>query len=116
MKSLVMASGKQKQMRGRALMLVRNVGHLMSNQPSPCRMVPKSPRYLDAFMTVAGALPDFANKLNSLTGSIYIVKPKPWLRRSRLCCHIFEAVEDLLLSGILSKLALWMKNAAPQSI
>ena len=91
------ASGKQKQMRGRALMLVRNVGHLMSNPAITMSNGAEIPEgIMDAFMTVAGALPDFANKLNSLTGSIYIVKPKlHGPEEVAFAVEIFEAVEDL---------------------
>ena len=51
---------------------------------------------MDAFMTVAGALPDFADKRNSLTCSIYIVKPKlHGPEEVAFAVEIFEVVEDL---------------------
>ena len=91
------ADGQQKQLRGRALMLVRNVGHLMSNPAITMSNGAEIPEgIMDAFMTVAGALPDFADKRNSLTGSIYIVKPKlHGPEEVAFAVEIFEAVEDL---------------------
>jgi malate synthase len=89
--------GQQKQLRGRALMLVRNVGHLMPNPAITLSNGAEIPEgIMDAFMTVAGALPDFADKRNSLTGSIYIVKPKlHGPEEVAFAVEIFEAVEDL---------------------
>ena len=91
------ADGERKQLRGRALMLVRNVGHLMSNPAiimSNGAEIPEG--IMDAFMTVAGALPDFKDKRNSLTGSIYIVKPKlHGPEEVAFAVEIFDAVEDL---------------------
>jgi len=91
------ADGQQKQLRGRALMLVRNVGHLMSNPAITMSNGAEIPEgIMDAFMTVAGALPDFTDKRNSLTGSIYIVKPKlHGPEEVAFAVEIFEAVEDL---------------------
>ena len=91
------ADGQQEQLRGRALMLVRNVGHLMSNPAITLSNGAEIPEgIMDAFMTVAGALPDFADKRNSLTGSIYIVKPKlHGPEEVAFAVEIFEAVEDL---------------------
>jgi malate synthase len=91
------ADGQNRQLRGRALMLVRNVGHLMSNPAitmSNGEQIPEG--IMDAFMTAAGALPDFVNKRNSLAGSIYIVKPKlHGPDEVAFAVEIFEAVEDL---------------------
>ena len=91
------ADGQKKQLRGRALMLVRNVGHLMSNPAiTMSNGTPIPEGIMDAFMTVAGALPDFADKRNSLTGSIYIVKPKlHGPEEVAFAVEIFEAVENL---------------------
>ena len=96
-KPYIAADGQQKQLRGRALMLVRNVGHLMSNPAITMSNGAEIPEgIMDAFMTVAGALPDFADKRNSLTGSIYIVKPKlHGPEEVAFTMEIFEAVEEL---------------------
>ena len=78
-------------------MLVRNVGHLMSNPAITMSNGAEIPEgIMDAFMTVAGALPDFTDKRNSLTGSIYIVKPKlHGPEEVAFTVEIFEAVEEL---------------------
>ena len=96
-KPYIAAGGQQKQLRGRALMLVRNVGHLMSNPAITMSNGAEIPEgIMDAFMTVAGALPDFADKRNSLAGSIYIVKPKlHGPEEVAFTVEIFEAVEEL---------------------
>ena len=57
-KPYIAADGQTKQLRGRALMLVRNVGHLMSNPAITMSNGAEIPEgIMDAFMTVAGALP-----------------------------------------------------------
>ena len=83
---------------GRSLMLVRNVGHLMTNPAILLKDGSEIPEgILDAFMTVLGALPDLERKGNSRTGSIYIVKPKMHgPEEVSFACDIFTAVEGLL--------------------
>jgi len=62
---------------GRSLILVRNVGHLMKNPSILLDDGSEIPEgIMDAFITVLCALHDFKHKLNSRTGSVYIVKPK----------------------------------------
>ena len=71
--------GKDKKisLHGRSLILVRNVGHLMTNSSVILDDGSEIPEgIMDAFITVLCAMHDFKNKLNSRTGSVYIVKPK----------------------------------------
>ncbi len=83
---------------GRSLMLVRNVGHLMTNPAILLKDGSEIPEgIMDAFMTVLGAMPDKARKGNSRTGSVYIVKPKMHGPEEVLfACEIFDQVETLL--------------------
>ena len=66
--------------RGRALMLVRNVGHLMTTPAVLDRnRMPVYEGLLDAMTTVLCAMPGLqpvTQGSNSRTGSIYVVKPK----------------------------------------
>jgi malate synthase len=62
---------------GRALLLNRNVGHLMTNPAIILKDGTEIPEgIMDAFMATLCALHDFKNKNNSRTESVYIVKPK----------------------------------------
>ena len=70
---------------GRSLMFVRNVGHLMTNPAVLDREGREIPEgILDAVVTSLAALQDRKNKLNSRTGSVYIVAQDARPRRSRL--------------------------------
>ena len=76
-RSYVSKDGKGLKLHGRSLLLVRNVGHLMTNPSiilSNGNEIPEG--IMDAFITTTAALHDLKNKNNSRTGSIYIVKPK----------------------------------------
>jgi len=76
-RSYISKDGKVLKLHGRSLMLVRNVGHLMTNPSiilSNGQEIPEG--IMDAFITSTAALHDIKNKNNSRTGSIYIVKPK----------------------------------------
>ncbi len=69
--------GKKISLHGRALLLNRNVGHLMTNPAVILKDGSEIPEgIMDAFISTMCALHDFKNKNNSRTGSIYIVKPK----------------------------------------
>ena len=96
--SYTAADGSAASLKARALMLVRNVGHLMTNPAirlSDGSEIPEG--IMDAFMTVAGALPDLRDGRNSAAGSVYIVKPKMHgPEEVAFAVEIFAAVEDLL--------------------
>jgi malate synthase len=86
---------------GRSLMLVRNVGHLMTNPgvlDSEGNEVPEG--IIDAMFTICIAMHDLnKNSLyqNSKTGSIYIVKPKMHgPEEVQFTCDLFSAVEEAL--------------------
>ena len=86
---------------GRSLMLVRNVGHLMTNPgvlDSHGNEVPEG--IIDAMFTICIAMHDLnKNGLyqNSKTGSIYIVKPKMHgPEEVQFTCDLFSAVEEAL--------------------
>ncbi len=76
-RSYISKDGKGLKLHGRSLLLIRNVGHLMTNPSillSDGSEVPEG--IMDAFITTAAALHDLKKKNNSRTGSVYIVKPK----------------------------------------
>ena len=83
---------------GRALLLNRNVGHSMTNSSILLEDESEIPEgIMDAFITTIGAMHDFKNKMNSRTGSIYIVKPKMHgPDEVDFSNTLFEKVEDVL--------------------
>ena len=91
-------NGNKIKLHGRALMLNRNVGHLMTNPSillSDGSEIPEG--IMDAFITTAAAIYDFKNKRNSRTNSFYIVKPKMHGPDEAAFTNlIFEKVEEVL--------------------
>ncbi len=69
--------GSKFKLHGRALLLNRNVGHLMTNPAITLSNGSEIPEgIMDAFVSTLCAMHDFKNKINSRTNSVYIVKPK----------------------------------------
>ena len=76
-RNYISRDGKKMTLHGRALLLNRNVGHLMTNPAVILKDKSEIPEgIMDAFIATLCALHDFKNKKNSRTGSVYIVKPK----------------------------------------
>jgi malate synthase len=76
-RSYISKEGIGSKLHGRSLLLIRNVGHLMTNPSIILKDGSEVPEgIMDAFLTTAAALHDLKNKKNSRKGSIYIVKPK----------------------------------------
>ena len=95
------AEGKEFYLSGRSLMLVRNVGHLMTNPAILDKVGEEIPEgILDAMFTICIAKHDLeGNSLlsNSRTGSVYIVKPKMHgPEEVKFTCDLFTAVEQAL--------------------
>ncbi|MDA9233772.1 malate synthase G [Candidatus Pelagibacter sp.] len=94
----VSKNGKELKLHGRSLLLVRNVGHLMTNSAITLKDGSEIPEgIMDAFITSAACLHDLKKKRNSRTGSIYIVKPKMHGPDETTFTNlIFEKVEEVL--------------------
>ncbi len=76
-RSYISKDGIGLKLHGRSLLLIRNVGHLMTNPSIILNDGSEIPEgIMDAFITTAAALHDLKRKRNSRKGSIYIVKPK----------------------------------------
>ena len=76
-RSYISREGKGLKLHGRSLLLIRNVGHLMTSPSIILKDGSEIPEgIMDAFLTTAAALHDLKKKKNSRKGSIYIVKPK----------------------------------------
>ena len=91
-------NGQKIKLHGRALLLNRNVGHLMTNPAITLNDGSEIPEgIMDAFVSVLCAKHDFKNKINSRTGSVYIVKPKMHGPEEVAFTNtIFSKVEDVL--------------------
>ncbi|MEN7343509.1 MAG: malate synthase G [Pseudomonadota bacterium] len=94
--------GQAMSLPGRSLLLVRNVGHLMTNNAvldHEGREIPEG--ILDALVTVTCALHDLSKRTgearNSRTGSIYVVKPKMHgAEEAAFTGAVFDRVEQAL--------------------
>ncbi len=76
-RSYISKDGQGLKLHGRSLLLIRNVGHLMTNPSIILKDGNEIPEgIMDAFITSAAAIHDLKRKKNSRNGSIYIVKPK----------------------------------------
>ena len=97
-RSYISKNGKKENLHGRALLLNRNVGHLMTNSAVLLQDGSEIPEgILDAFMTSTACLHDLNRRKNSRTGSIYIVKPKMHgPDEVAFADEIFSKVEDVL--------------------
>jgi len=92
------ADGAPLELHGRSLMLLRNVGHLITNpavRDASGLDVPEG--ILDAVVTTTIATIDRERRGNSRTGSIYIVKPKMHgPAEVAFACDLFARVEHML--------------------
>ncbi|MDY5784699.1 malate synthase G [Corynebacterium sp.] len=93
-------SGEEVRLHGRAMMLCRNVGHLMTTPAILVDGEEVPEGLLDALITVAAAIPGLREvnpHRNSRTGSMYIVKPKQHgPDEVAFTNDIFDYVENLL--------------------
>ncbi|SMP22352.1 malate synthase G [Shimia sagamensis] len=97
--SFTAANGEQTSLKGRSLMLVRNVGHLMTNPAVLDRDGNEiGEGLMDALVTVMIAMHDLKRESgNSVHGSVYVVKPKMHgPEEVAFSDAIFAKVEDIL--------------------
>ena len=96
---IYLTSNGEYKLPGRSVMLIRNVGHLMTNPAilmSNGEEIPEG--IMDAMITSMIAIHDIKNnQMNSRTGSVYVVKPKMHgPEEVKFACDIFSAVEEAL--------------------
>ncbi len=98
-RTFVGPDGSDRVIKGRALMLIRNVGHLMTN---PAILDAEGNEtfegLMDALVTVMIAMHDLKRESgNSVAGSVYVVKPKMHgPEEVAFAVETFDMVEDIL--------------------
>ena len=98
-KEIVCLDGSSQTLKGRSLLLIRNVGHLMTSDLIKTQSNDEVPEgILDAVTTVAIGMVDLLkHRGNSNSGSIYIVKPKMHgPEEVGFANRLFESVEEML--------------------
>ena len=97
-RSYMGADGSKITLHGRALLLNRNVGHLMTNPAIILKDGSEIPEgIMDAFISTLCAMHDFKLKNNSRKESVYIVKPKMHgPEEVEFTNNLFSKVEDAL--------------------
>ncbi len=97
-RTFIKPDGDVVSVRGRALMFVRNVGHLMTNPMMRIDGEDVQEGLADAVITSLAALHDLKGaRANSPAGSVYIVKPKMHgPEEAAFAGRLFDRTEDLL--------------------
>ncbi|RCL01922.1 MAG: malate synthase [Candidatus Tokpelaia sp. JSC188] len=94
----ISTDGKPFSVKGRALMMVRNVGHLMmTDAVLDTKGMAIGEGLMDGIITTLCAMHDLKQQKNSKTGSIYIVKPKMHgPKEVAFAAAIFTDIEEML--------------------
>jgi len=97
-RNYISPNGDNITLHGRALLLNRNVGHLMTSPAIILKDGSEIPEgIMDAFVSTLCAMLDFKNRNNSRAGSVYIVKPKMHgPEEVKFTDKIFTKVEETL--------------------